>query len=79
MGSILRRAGLFGRHALARRRRVRGVTLTRLTDSQPNRFRARCGVRVAISATRLRLTVQSFIATLAASRFDAIGRLRPHN
>ena len=35
--SILRLAGLFGRHALARRRRARGATPTRLPDCRPLR------------------------------------------
>jgi hypothetical protein len=37
--TVLRRAGLFGRPALARHRRVKGVTLTRLTDSVRYHFR----------------------------------------
>ena len=45
---LLRRAGPFVRHALARHRRVRGVTLTRLPDSPPKRVRVRCHFLVAI-------------------------------
>jgi hypothetical protein len=41
-------AMLFGPPALAWHRRVRGVTLTRLSDSQPSLFRIRCYVHVAI-------------------------------
>jgi hypothetical protein len=37
---ILRLAGLFGLRALARHRRVRSVTLTRLPDSRPKRPRS---------------------------------------
>jgi hypothetical protein len=37
--TLLRLAGLFGRPALARHRRSKGVTLTRLTDSVRYHFR----------------------------------------
>src|SRR6266436_6706605 len=40
-------AGPFGRPALARHRRVKGATSTRLPDSWPKRHRVRCHVLVA--------------------------------
>ena len=42
--AVLRLAGPFGRPALARPRRVRGVTPTRLSDFHLKRLRIRCDV-----------------------------------
>jgi len=79
---LLRLAGPFVRHALARHRRVRGVTLTRLPDSPPKRVRVRCHFLVAIDrqtcGSPLQQTPFSQAGRIAAGDNDVIQESNVH-
>jgi hypothetical protein len=61
-------AGLFVRHALARHRQARGVTLTHLTESRRRLPRFRCHFHVAITARSVQCQLAYFFKSEPCDR-----------